>query len=147
MEETLFYTEEKLNLAVDFIQSFLRADPLCATVLCLEGDLGAGKTTLTKELLKKYGYLGIVQSPTFVIAKHYRTNSIFDKTIHIDAYRIEDEAELIPLGFEKLLSEGNTLIIVEWPSNIKGAIPENALWFKLTHHEDGRVIKKYEGEK
>lgn len=147
MKESLFYTEENLNLAVDFVDGFIEKTESKAVVLCLEGDLGAGKTTLTKELIKRYGYGGIVQSPTFVIAKHYQVDNVFKKIIHIDAYRIEDISELDPIGFDKLLVEENNLIIIEWPSNIKNAIPADSLWFKIKHDKDGRVIEKYEGEK
>jgi len=135
------YTEEKLPYIADTILGLLESVPTSATVLALEGDLGAGKTTLTKTIAELLGVQETVVSPTFVIAKFYTpTKGLFTRLVHIDAYRIESLDELGPLGFEQLLEQPNTLIIVEWPERIKEVLPDITYWFSITHTEQGRHI-------
>ena len=94
-------------------------------ILCLEGDLGAGKTTFTQGLLKGLSCEGPFTSPTFVLMKKYKEN-----IYHLDAYRI-DEKNLDDLGWEELISNPKNIIIIEWPERIKGKIPQNARWIKF----------------
>lgn len=114
-----------------------------AVVLALSGDLGAGKTTLTKELALSLGINENVISPTFVLMKIYQTNSIvFKKLIHIDAYRLEKEDELFGLGWEEILNNKENLIIVEWPEKVKICLPKETIWIKLGHvDEETRTIE------
>ena len=113
-----------------------------ATVLCLQGDLGAGKTTLTQAIAKNLGIEETVVSPTFVIAKFYTpTIGGFTQLAHIDAYRIESEDELGPIGFSELLKQGSTLIVIEWPERIKKSIPNGAVWMNITHQDTMRHIE------
>lgn len=91
-----------------------------AKVLFLEGDLGAGKTTFTKEIAS---VLGIekegVHSPTFILKKEYKgSHPFFKKLIHIDAYRFESKDEDKVLKLEDDLNEHDSLIVVEWPSKM-----------------------------
>ena len=135
------YTEDKLPYIADTILGLLESRPTSATVLALEGDLGAGKTTLTKTVAEILGVQETVVSPTFVIAKFYTpTKGLFTRLVHIDAYRIDSLSELGPLGFESLLADPNTLIIVEWPERIKEALPEHTVWLSISHTEYGRHI-------
>jgi tRNA threonylcarbamoyladenosine biosynthesis protein TsaE len=93
--------------------------------LGLSGDLGAGKTTLTKHLLKHFGITGSVASPTFVLRRDYLVNYTFEngktihRVIHIDAYRLEKPADLLPviadLHTQNAEDNGCTLVLVEWP--------------------------------
>jgi tRNA threonylcarbamoyladenosine biosynthesis protein TsaE len=95
-------------------------------VVGLSGDLGAGKTTFTKHLLKKLGYTGSVPSPTFVLRRDYELNDKnFKRLIHIDAYRLNGGKELQILGFEELINNTNNLIVIEWPENVIDILPEN----------------------
>jgi tRNA threonylcarbamoyladenosine biosynthesis protein TsaE len=110
-----------------------------ATVVALHGDLGAGKTTFTKQLAKDLGITETVTSPTFVIQKSFsvpaefleKTNP-FKKLIHIDTYRIDLQDELIKLGWSENISLAENIIAVEWPENIPDIFPENTihLYFK-----------------
>ncbi|HEY0980431.1 MAG TPA: tRNA (adenosine(37)-N6)-threonylcarbamoyltransferase complex ATPase subunit type 1 TsaE [Candidatus Paceibacterota bacterium] len=112
-----------------------------ATFLCLQGDLGAGKTTLTQAVAKHLGIEEAVVSPTFVIAKFYHpTTGGFMQLVHIDAYRIESDDELGSIGFDQLLKEPNTLVVVEWPERIKKSIPDGATWMNITHRDTMRHI-------
>lgn len=95
--------------------------PECACLL-LDGDLGAGKTTFTKELGKALGIIKTINSPTFTILKSYTLpNGNF--LHHIDAYRLEGIHQ--DLGFEDLLDEG--ICVIEWPKFIGDFIPEKHL--------------------
>ena len=111
-----------------------------ATVLALSGDLGAGKTTLTKEIAILLGIEETLVSPTFVIGKFYRAKKHFDRLAHIDAYRIESLDELVPLGWNMIMSTSRTLVIIEWPERIIDAIPDDALWLKIDHEREERTI-------
>ncbi len=115
-----------------------------ATILTLSGELGAGKTALTQAIGKKLGVTQGIVSPTFVIMKQYQTpGGPFTSLIHIDAYRIEDEKELLPIRFEELTKQGNTLIIIEWPERITGALHgKQVIGYRLSHLEgDERLIE------
>ncbi len=79
-------------------------------VFCLTGDLGAGKTAMTRGIARGYGFSGRVSSPTFTIMHVYEG----DTTVHhFDLYRIEDEEELDAIGFDGFLREG--IAVIEWP--------------------------------
>ncbi len=113
-------------IAEDFLDSLKTAEH--ATVVTLSGDLGAGKTAFTKEL---GNLLGIphdqITSPTFVIMKIFNIrHSPFEHLIHIDAYRLEDEQELVSLGWNEIVQDPKNLILVEWPEMVKGLIPKDA---------------------
>lgn len=98
--------------------------------VCLSGELGAGKTTLVKGIVKGLGVpVGVmVSSPSFAIVNEYpgRGFTIF----HMDAYRLGDEDDMLGAGYEDYISRGG-VIIVEWPERIAGLIPKNALWIKM----------------
>lgn len=136
------YTEADTPRIAQQVLALLAPQPDRATVLCLEGDLGVGKTALAKALASALGVTDTVVSPTFVIEKFYTpTQGDFDQLVHIDAYRIESVDELIPLGFSTVLKQANTLIIIEWPEHIKAALPESVTWLTLSHQEEGRHIE------
>jgi tRNA threonylcarbamoyladenosine biosynthesis protein TsaE len=97
-----------------------------ATVVALSGDLGAGKTTFVKYFAESVGIPATeITSPTFVIMKSYDISANgFKKFIHIDAYRLEKAEEIEKLGWRNLIGGVENLIFVEWPENIKNALPK-----------------------
>jgi tRNA threonylcarbamoyladenosine biosynthesis protein TsaE len=99
-------------------------------LLCLQGDLGAGKTTLTQGIAAGWGSSDSVSSPTFVMVNLYRAA---DETplYHMDAYRIESLPEAAQLGLDDMLAEG--ALIIEWPERIEPLLPKERLWLNLTH--------------
>jgi tRNA threonylcarbamoyladenosine biosynthesis protein TsaE len=98
-----------------------------ATVVALHGDLGAGKTAFSQAVGSILGVTETMQSPTFVIEKIYPIDYRgFKHLIHIDAYRLEKESEMLHLGWEEISKEKENLILVEWPEKIEGIMPENA---------------------
>ncbi len=96
-----------------------------ATTIALEGDLGAGKTTFTKSFAHTCGIKPEdITSPTFVIMKRYEINFRgFKELIHIDAYRLDNEHDIIKLGFMTLLKKPETIILIEWAERIKAVLP------------------------
>lgn len=102
-------------------------------IICLEGDLGAGKTTFSQGLLGGLGVIGAVTSPTFLVMKQYdlKKGSLnFDNVYHIDTYRIGEE-DILNLGWEEIIKNKRNIILLEWPEKIKKIIPENAIWIKF----------------
>ncbi len=81
-------------------------------MLTLAGDLGAGKTTLTRGLLRALGVTGPIRSPTYTLAEPYDTPA--GEVLHLDLYRLSGPAELHELGFRDLAA-GAALVVVEWP--------------------------------
>jgi len=113
-----------------------------STMLCLQGDLGAGKTAFTQELGKYLGVAEKIVSPTFVVMKNYETShEVYEQLNHIDAYRIESEAELMPLRMEDQMTGDNRLTCIEWPERITDSIPASAVWltFEILPDEVRRV--------
>jgi tRNA threonylcarbamoyladenosine biosynthesis protein TsaE len=98
-----------------------------ATLVIFSGDLGAGKTTLIKEIAKQLGITDDLQSPTYVIYKRY------GNVIHGDMYRLESEQEILNLGWEELLADPENVLLIEWPEKIAGVIPEWAIRATLSY--------------
>lgn len=99
----------------------------CTVTVCLDGDLGAGKTTFTKSLGKALGVKSVINSPTFTIMKNYRTQDGTPFT-HIDAYRLEGAGQ--DLGFEEIFDEG--ISVVEWSDYIADQLPEDTIRIAIT---------------
>lgn len=122
--------EDTAEIAKDLISTLEKGE--MATILALEGDLGAGKTTFTQELGKLLGVEDNMHSPTFVIEKIYNIDwNGFEKLIHIDAYRLESETELLHLGWEEVVREPENLVVIEWPERVPGLMPSHAKRIKF----------------
>lgn len=112
-----------------------------ACIVCLQGDLGAGKTTMTQIIAKELGVSENLQSPTFVIKKIYPTAStIFSRLVHVDAYRLGSEDNINLFRFAEDFKSPGTLMMIEWPEMISEHIPDSARYIHIHHTKDGRVI-------
>jgi len=117
-----------------------------AVVLALHGDLGAGKTALTRLLAKGLGVTESVVSPTFIIMKGYHTSdATFKKLYHLDVYRFVSPLELIPLSWLTLLEAPNTLICVEWAEKIASELPVDTIHLRLELTDSGERTVVVEG--
>ena len=122
------------KIAKEFLEYLCgRQDLPQACVVGLSGDLGTGKTTFTQFIAKNLGIKTKVKSPTFVIMKRYTLTPTLSRRerghryknlFHIDAYRLKNEKELLHLGWEEIVSNPKNLIFIEWPENIKKAMPK-----------------------
>ena len=119
--------EETWGLARQFATELKPGD-----VVCLEGDLGAGKTTFTQGLAAALGVDGRVTSPTFCLVQEHRSGSTF--LVHMDLYRLHDEDDVLAIGWEDYLSEG-AILVVEWPERAGSLIPPTAKHIVFTHLE------------
>ena len=115
-------------------------------IICLEGELGSGKTTFAQGFLKGLKVKGPYTSPTFTIIKHYckeipnpkfqipnkskKLKSKIQNVYHIDAYRVNSD-DILNLGWEEIISDKRNIIIIEWADKIQKIIPKNCLWIKF----------------
>lgn len=100
----------------------------------LAGDLGAGKTTLTRYWLQALGHKGAVKSPTYTLVEPYRIeqeSGIVRPVYHADLYRLQDPEELSFIGFDEYLDEPNALVIIEWPSRADSYLPPPTLFIDM----------------
>lgn len=102
-------------------------------VICLQGDLGAGKTTLVQGLAQGWGSLDQVSSPTFIIVNLYRRPD-GTQLFHLDAYRLESAPEAEQLDLDEMLAQGP--LVIEWPERLEAALPPERLWTKLDYLTD-----------
>lgn len=101
----------------------------------LSGDLGAGKTTLTRYWLQALGHTGAVKSPTYTLVEPYQiiqSDGSIKPVYHADLYRLQDPEELSFIGFDEYLDEPNALIVIEWASRADSYLPPPALFIDIT---------------
>lgn len=102
--------------------------------VALWGDLGAGKTTLARAILRGLGVTEDVPSPTFTLVQSYEAPHLL--VSHYDLYRLKQPRELEELGFDDALAQG--AVLVEWPQRAPEALPPDALHVRLALADDGR---------
>ena len=102
-------------------------------VICLQGDLGAGKTTFVQGIAKGWGSQDSVSSPTFIIVNVYRREDQ-SQLFHMDAYRLDSTSEAEELDIDSMLAQGP--LVIEWPERINGLVPDDRLWVKLEHVDE-----------
>lgn len=107
--------------------------------LLFYGEMGAGKTTLIRELARQLGFTENVSSPTFSLVNEYPL--IRGVIYHFDFYRIKDENEALDMGFEEYFSNENW-IFIEWPKKIKNLLPSSKNEVHISKNKDGtRTLK------
>jgi tRNA threonylcarbamoyladenosine biosynthesis protein TsaE len=108
-------------------------------VICLQGELGAGKTTLVQGIAQGWGSLDSVSSPTFILVNVYR-RADGSQLFHMDAYRLDSASEAEQLDLDSMLAEG--ALVIEWPERMSGLVPNEKLWINLEHFgENEREMK------
>lgn len=119
-----------------------------ATVVGLSGELGSGKTAFTKCIASALGISEVVTSPTFILEKVYviprgsLVGERFTKLIHIDAYRLHSASEMQALDWGTILLDEHNLIFLEWPEQVKEALPKDMISILFEYVNEGirRII-------
>ncbi len=109
-------------------------------VICLQGDLGAGKTTFVQGMAQGWGSQDSVSSPTFVIVNVYRRTD-GAQLFHLDTYRLESVPEAEELDLETMLAQG--ALIVEWPERLGNLVPVERLWINFDHIDESERTLRF----
>ena len=139
MELTLKTHSEKQTLKLGEI---LASNLPSGTTLLLQGDLGAGKTTLVRGIAKGLHINDVVQSPTFNIMKIYLKGD--RPLIHIDAYRLADINN--DIGLDEYIGYETGITVIEWPMFIKDLIPDNSIEVNISNDGDDNRTLIFKGE-
>ena len=121
--------KETFNFAKNFAKQLKGGE-----IIELYGNLGAGKTIFTKGLAFGIGIREVVNSPTFVIMKIYKIKKKYYKIknlVHIDAYRINSDEDVVDIGIKEYFNRDDTIIIIEWAENIKKIILQKSIKIKI----------------
>jgi tRNA threonylcarbamoyladenosine biosynthesis protein TsaE len=111
-------------------------------LICLDGDLGSGKTTLVQGIARGWGALDGVTSPTFVLVNEYRRADT-EVLYHVDAFRLATADEARAMGLGELFEQGR-VVVVEWPSHVESILPQDHLRVGLTWVDDSRRAMRFE---
>ena len=125
--------DETIRIGFEFGKQLEAGD-----VVCLDGELGAGKTHFVKGVASFFGIEPEkVSSPTYTLIHEYSGDL---PVYHFDCYRLKHEQEALEIGAEEYFY-GDGVCLVEWPNKIEGLIPEDAIWIEMSHlPEDKRKI-------
>lgn len=134
----IFANEAETEAAGASLGALLRA----GDVVALYGDLGAGKTTLARGILRGLGFEGEVASPTFSIVITYDPPDVRLPLWHVDLYRIEDPSEIEELALEEA---ADGALVIEWPERLGAALPASALRLRLDRDSSGGRALTAEG--
>ena len=103
-------------------------------ILLFYGEMGVGKTTLIKEIVKQLGISDNVSSPTFSLVNEYNSKK-GDKVFHFDFYRIEREEEAMDMGIEEYFYS-DSMCLVEWPNKVENLLPLKSVTITITANSD-----------
>jgi len=109
--------------------------------ICLEGELGAGKTCLAQGIAAGWGVVGPVRSPTFTLIHEFRRPHDRRKLYHADLYRISSASEAWALGLDDVWTSG--VCLIEWPEHAEAILPAERLWVRLTVLDETRRMIRF----
>jgi tRNA threonylcarbamoyladenosine biosynthesis protein TsaE len=112
-------------------------------VICLEGELGSGKTTLIQGIGQGLGVDGPITSPTFTLVNEYRGKNL--TFYHVDLYRVESHKEIIASGLDDLFF-GEGVCAIEWAEKAREIVPRERLWVTLRHRGERRRLISLEAQ-
>lgn len=136
MEKSFYLDNEEKTIEIGFNIGKLISLP---TLIYLEGDLGAGKTHITKGIASGIGIEEDITSPTFTLINEYFTNKV--NLYHLDLYRLDSVNQVLNLGVEDFIDSEKSLVIMEWSDKLEGnKLSDNLLEIKLLHENNARRI-------
>ena len=104
------------------------------SIVCIEGEMGAGKTALSQGIIRGLGVKDkYITSPTYTLVNEYHLDGYF--VYHFDIYRINDYDELSAIGFEEYI-RGDSVVLIEWADIIAHELPQKKIWITLNKEED-----------
>jgi tRNA threonylcarbamoyladenosine biosynthesis protein TsaE len=109
-----------------------------SAAMYFEGELGAGKTTCVRSLLRTLGVTGLIRSPTYTLVEVYPLDGL--TCVHVDLYRLRDVGEVAELGLRDYL-DGDCLLLVEWPDKGRAVLPSADLDFILEYQDVSRACR------
>ena len=130
MYETISHSPDETRRVGMRLGELLRA----GDVVCLQGELGAGKTTFVQGLAQGWGTLDAVSSPTFILVNVYRRREGAEQLFHFDTYRLETPPEAEELDIDAMLLQGP--LVIEWPERMESVLPSQRLWITLEQVDD-----------
>ncbi len=119
--------EDTQNIGIKFAEMLKRGD-----VVCLNGELGAGKTAFVSGVAKGLGYTGYTSSPTFTLINEYSADI---PLYHFDVYRVDCSDEMYDIGIDDYLF-GDGICIIEWPEKIGDILPDNVITVNIVKNSD-----------
>lgn len=136
-----FSIEDTKNIAKNLLQHLDHK----RRIIILEGDLGTGKTQFVKGIASALHINKNIYSPTFILMNIYKIpkNNKFKQLVHIDAYRLNSEQELLDIGIDNYLTDSNSLILIEWGNKVEKIFKNlNPIVVKLNYGDvaDERII-------
>jgi tRNA threonylcarbamoyladenosine biosynthesis protein TsaE len=137
--EQRFLADEAATLAYGAqLADWLREPGNRRSVVFLQGQLGAGKTTLARGILRAFGHQAAVKSPTYTLLEPYE--ELDPAVYHFDLYRVGDSEELDFIGLDELL-DADALKLIEWPERAAARLPVPDLEITLSLDGQGRQVK------
>lgn len=132
----LTYSLSEISKASELLQNLMHK----CSIFAFSGDLGAGKTTLVKKLLKDLGVKDVITSPTFAYMCQYQNDKgkIF---YHFDLYRMTSAQDFFNAGFAEFLNRPNSWIFIEWPEMLLPYLKEEVCEVSLEHLEEKRLLR------
>lgn len=155
-------SEKELAILAKNISRQVKQKKKQATLVFLSGNLGSGKTTFTQKVAKHFGVKERVLSPTFVFMHEHDIpelgignkelgRNLFNKLIHLDAYRIETKREFDSIGLKSYLNNPNNLVMIEWAEKISKWLTKPDIVLHFKHHSpkkrEVRIMKNELGNK
>ncbi len=134
-ERSVFLPDEAATLALGSRLAHVIEPGL---YVALSGNLGSGKTTLARGILRGLGYQGKVKSPTYTLVELYNLSKL--DLYHFDLYRFKDPREWLDAGFRDHF-ESRNVCLVEWPERVRDLLPDPDLRISLSGEGDGRRIR------
>ena len=156
---TLTQLPEIAQKIIQFQQQIQKENSILANIWTFEGQMGAGKTTLIKEICKQLGVTANVQSPTYSIVNQYdiinnqqninQKDNLINKIFHFDFYRLKDINEAYDIGYEDYFypqKANESICLVEWASRVQELIPENSLniTINIISEDKREIVVNYE---